>query len=66
MSEPLSLNPPAAEWLELLLSYIWEKRGDELWATAIYALEKDGGRATHRDPGQHTSGPEQYFYPLQP
>ncbi len=46
--------------------YIWEKRGDELWATAIYALEKDGGKATHRDPGQHTSGPEQYFYPLQP
>lgn len=46
--------------------YIWEKRRDELWATAIYALEKDGGRATHRDPGQHTSGPEQYFYPLQP
>lgn len=46
--------------------FIWEKRGDELWATAIYALEKDGGRATHRDPGQHTNGPESLFYPLQP
>lgn len=46
--------------------YIWEKRGDELWATAIYALKNDGKRASHRDPGQHTSGPEQLFYPLQP
>jgi Rieske Fe-S protein len=46
--------------------YIWEQRGDELWATAIYALKNDGAKATHRDPGQHTSGPEQLFYPLQP
>ncbi|MCB0880472.1 MAG: ubiquinol-cytochrome c reductase iron-sulfur subunit [Thermoleophilia bacterium] len=46
--------------------YIWEQRGDELWATAIYSLKSDGSKATHRDPGQHTSGPEQYFYPLQP
>ena len=46
--------------------YIWEKRGDELWATAIYALNNDGDRKSHRDPGQHTSGPESLFYPLQP
>ncbi len=46
--------------------YTWEKRGDELWATGIYALKKDGAKTTHRDPGQHTSGPEQLFYPLQP
>lgn len=46
--------------------YIWEKRGGELWATAIYALKKDGERASHRDPGQHTNGPESLFYPLQP
>lgn len=46
--------------------YYWELRGDELWATAIYALTNDGERATHRDPGQHTSGPEALFYPLQP
>lgn len=46
--------------------FIWERRGDELWATAIYALDKQGNRATHRDPGQHTSGPEKLFYPLQP
>ena len=46
--------------------YQWEKRGDELWATDIYALETDGGRASHRDPGQHTSGLEKWFYPLQP
>ncbi|MCW2962595.1 MAG: Rieske (2Fe-2S) iron-sulfur domain protein [Thermoleophilia bacterium] len=46
--------------------YKWEKRGDELWATDIYALKNDGGKATHRDPGQHTSGLESWFYPLQP
>ncbi|MCA1845228.1 MAG: type IV pili twitching motility protein PilT, partial [Actinobacteria bacterium] len=34
MSEPLPLNPPAAEWLELLLSYLWEKRGTDLHLTA--------------------------------
>lgn len=46
--------------------YIWEKQGDELWATAIYALTNDGKRATHRDAGQHTSGPSSWLYPLQP
>ena len=46
--------------------YLWEKRGDELWATAIYALNNDGEKKSHRDPGQHTSGPESLFYPLQP
>ena len=46
--------------------YIWEKRGDELWATAIYSLNNDGEKKSYRDPGQHTSGPEQWFYPLQP
>lgn len=46
--------------------YIWEKRGDELWATAIYALKQDGTRVSHRDPGQHTDGLESLFYPLQP
>jgi twitching motility protein PilT len=34
MSEPLSSNPPAAEWLELLLSYLWEHRGTDLHMTA--------------------------------
>jgi twitching motility protein PilT len=34
MSEPLSTNPPAAEWLELLLSYLWEHRGTDLHLTA--------------------------------
>lgn len=46
--------------------YLWERRGDELWATAIYALNNKGERRTHRDAGQHTSGPEKLFYPLQP
>jgi len=46
--------------------YIWEKRGEELWATAIYSLDKNGHRHEHRDPGQHTAGPEKLFYPLQP
>ena len=46
--------------------FLWEKRDDELWAPAVYALTNDGERATHRDPGQHTSGPESLFYPLQP
>jgi twitching motility protein PilT len=34
MSEPLPSNPPAAEWLELLLSYLWEHRGTDLHLTA--------------------------------
>ena len=34
MSEPLSQNPPAAEWLELLLSYLWEHKGTDLHLTA--------------------------------
>src|SRR5689334_19060202 len=34
MSEPMPLNPPAAEWLELLLSYLWESRGTDLHLTA--------------------------------
>ena len=46
--------------------YYWERRGDELWATAIYALDNTGKRKKHRDPGQHTSGPESLLYPLQP
>ncbi|MEO6867111.1 MAG: ubiquinol-cytochrome c reductase iron-sulfur subunit [Gaiellales bacterium] len=46
--------------------FFWEKRGNELWATALYALGNDGQRKKHRDPGQHTSGPESLFYPLQP
>jgi menaquinol-cytochrome c reductase iron-sulfur subunit len=46
--------------------FLWERRGEELWATAVYALTNDGEKATHRDPGQHTSGPESLMYPLQP
>src|ERR1043166_2951655 len=34
MSEPLSSNPPAAEWLQMLLSYLWEQRGTDLHLTA--------------------------------
>jgi twitching motility protein PilT len=34
MSEPMSTNPPAAEWLEMLLSYLWEKQGTDLHLTA--------------------------------
>ncbi|HVW30897.1 MAG TPA: PilT/PilU family type 4a pilus ATPase, partial [Acidimicrobiia bacterium] len=34
MSETLSPNPPAAEWLEMLLSYLWERRGTDLHLTA--------------------------------
>jgi twitching motility protein PilT len=34
MSEPLPSNPPAAEWLELLLSYLWERRGTDLHLAA--------------------------------
>lgn len=44
----------------------WERRGDELWAVDVYALELNGGRASHRDPGQHTSGIQKWFYTLQP
>jgi Rieske Fe-S protein len=46
--------------------YVWEKRGDELWAVAIYSTDNHGEKHTHRDPGQHTSGPESWLYPLQP
>src|SRR6476646_6352074 len=34
MSESLSSNPPAAECLEMLLSYLWEQRGTDLHLTA--------------------------------
>lgn len=46
--------------------YLWEKRGDELWVTGISAVTNDGKKVSHRDPGQHTSGAEKLFYPLQP
>lgn len=46
--------------------FLWERRGDELWAVAIYSLTKDGKRTGIQDPGQHTSGPEKWFYPFQP
>lgn len=46
--------------------YMWEEDGGELWATGIYALTNDGEQQSHRDPGQHTSGLESLFYPLQP
>jgi len=34
MSEPLPSNPPAAEWLDMLLSYLWERRGTDLHLAA--------------------------------
>jgi twitching motility protein PilT len=34
MSAPLPTNVPAAEWLELLLSHLWERRGTDLHLTA--------------------------------
>jgi twitching motility protein PilT len=34
MSEPLTSNPPAAEWLDLLLSYLWERGGTDLHLAA--------------------------------
>jgi len=34
MSDPQSSNPPAPEWLEMLLSYLWEQRGTDLHLTA--------------------------------
>lgn len=46
--------------------YWWEERGDELWTTAVYALTNDGEKVTHRDPGQHTSGPMALLTPFQP
>lgn len=46
--------------------FLWKREGDDLVAVGIYALQKDGGHATHRDAGQHTSGPEKLFYPVQP
>ncbi|MDQ1566335.1 MAG: twitching motility protein PilT [Actinomycetota bacterium] len=52
MSEPLPTNPPAAEWLEMLLSYLWERRGTDLHLTAGSAplVRVDG--ALHTVPGQ--------------
>ena len=46
--------------------FMWERRGTELWATAVYAINNQGEKKTHRDPGQHTSGPEALLYPFQP
>jgi twitching motility protein PilT len=34
MSEPLPTSVPAAEWLELMLSHLWERRGSDLHLTA--------------------------------
>ena len=34
MSENLSPTRPAAEWLDMLLSYLWERRGTDLHLTA--------------------------------
>jgi len=52
MSEPLPSNPPAAEWLELLLSYLWERRGTDLHLAAGSAplVRVDG--ELHRVPDQ--------------
>ena len=44
----------------------WEVRGDTLWATDEYSLTSSGKRKSLYGPGQHTSGPESLFYPLQP
>jgi Tfp pilus assembly pilus retraction ATPase PilT len=58
MSEPLSSNPPAAEWLEMLLSYLWEHRGTDLHLTAGSAplVRVDG--ELHAVPGQPRLTPE--------
>lgn len=46
--------------------YLWEKRGDELWAIARYAITNDGKRVSNRDPGQASDGINSLLYPLQP
>ncbi|MCA1846927.1 MAG: hypothetical protein LC792_27775, partial [Actinobacteria bacterium] len=45
MSQSLTMNLPAHEWLELLLSYLWEQRGTDLHLTAGSApLVRVGGQ----------------------
>lgn len=44
----------------------WRVKDGDLWVVGEYALTKDGKRASIRGAGQHTSGPEKYFYELQP
>lgn len=46
--------------------YLWEERGDELWATALYSLTNDGEKVAHRGAGQHTSGINSLLTPFQP
>lgn len=41
-------------------------KGDELWITGVYSLTNDGKKVAARGPGQHSSGPEKYFYSVQP
>ena len=52
------MNPPAAEWLELLLSYIWEKRGTDLHLTAGSAPLARVDGELHNVPDQPILKPE--------
>jgi twitching motility protein PilT len=52
------MNPPAAEWLELLLSYIWEKRGTDLHLTAGSAPLARVDGELHTVPDQPVLKPE--------
>ena len=54
----MSMNPPAAEWLELLLSYIWEKRGTDLHLTAGSAPLARVDGELHAVPDQPVLTPE--------
>lgn len=44
----------------------WELAGDRLMVVDLYSLTNGGKRVKHAGPGQHTSGPESWLYPLHP
>jgi Rieske Fe-S protein len=46
--------------------FSYDVKGGELWVTGLYSLTTDGDKAKFRGPGQHSSGPEKYFYSVQP
>lgn len=46
--------------------YMWEVRGEELWAVGMYSVSLSGQKEPLVGPGQHAGDPEALLYPLQP
>jgi menaquinol-cytochrome c reductase iron-sulfur subunit len=56
-------GPPA----RALDRFMWEVRGDKLWAVGHYSVSLDGEKQTFHGPGQHAGNlMGKLFYPVQP